>query len=287
MKTRGLRSEKKRVRAFWLIAVLSCSVVFVFLLSELSQASAQIEKGSKSPVLSQMVLAGKVTGSQARTKDKNKQESPPSTDKLKGLPEETIKILKENKFLEEELKLAGKPAYYFVINLKEKKVDLKARGMVLKSWNFSDLRYSGKPVPLKVTSLTHKTALDPPERKIIQPDEEQDKDEKEMNEMKESQPEATGTFEVEALELADMPSSFDLNFDDGLKISIQSKSGLKETFHQTWENILWYTWYPIKHFIIRKSELKPRLVIYFENQREAQAIYWAFIDGIKGIIWFP
>jgi hypothetical protein len=286
MKSRGMRPEKEKARAFRLTAVLSCSVVFVFLLSWFSQALPQTGKVRKSPASGQTILASEVTVSQARAIDKNKQAPQLPPDKLKSLPEETINILKENRFLEEELKLARKPAYYFVINLKEKKVDLKARGMVLESWNVSDLRYSGKPVPLKVTELTFKTALNPPERKTIKPDEEQqNNDEKKADEK--SEPQATGSFEVEALELTDMPGSFELNFDDGLKIFIQSKSGLKESFHQTWENILWYTWYPIKHFIFRKDELKPKLILYFENQQDAQGIYWTFIDGIKGIIWFP
>ncbi len=290
MKFQQRRPQKKKARRFWLLTMLSCLILFIILpLSGPSKTLDRLRKtNGKSILLAEKFLMSKATISQTRALKKNNQEKQKATsDKLKEIPEETLNILKENKFLEEELKLARNPAYYFVINLKEKKIDLKARGMVLRSWRASDLKYSGKPVPLKVTGLTHKTALDPPERKIIQPGEEPGKDEKEANDNVESPHQTTVTFEVEALELADMPSSFELNFDDGLKISIQSKSNLKETFYQTWENILWYTWYPMKYFIFRRSELKPRLVINFENQREAQAIYWAFIDGIKGIIWFP
>lgn len=94
------------------------------------------------------------------------------------------------------------------------------------------------------------------------------------------------TFEVEALEITDMPGSYELNFDDGLRIFVRSKSGLQESFRQTWEMLLWYTWYPVRHFLWRKSELRPQLILYFDDKHQAQGIYWAFIDGIKGIIWF-
>ncbi|MDI6697979.1 MAG: hypothetical protein QME85_03450 [Candidatus Saccharicenans sp.] len=222
---------------------------------------------------------------------------------IRGIPEATLKILKENKFLEEEFKLARSPRYYFVLNLKEKTLELRARGMVLKSWKASELRYSGKPVPLQVTTLTHKTALNPPERKVLNPAEQQAeearkaeeqarraiaKKEKE-NSQKPEQPQVApvDTFEVEALEITDMPGSYELNFDDGLRIFIRSKSGFKEKFRQARETLLWNTWYPVKHFLNRKSELRPQLILYFDNLRDAQGIYWSFIDGLEGIIWFP
>lgn len=230
-------------------------------------------------------------------------EQQPAAASLKGIPEATLKILKENKFLEEELKLARSPQYYFVLNLKEKTLELRARGMVLKSWKASELKYSGKPVPLQVTTLTNKTALNPPERKVFNPAEQlaeearkaeeqarqaQAKKKKENGQKPEqTQAAPTDTFDVEALEITDMPGSYELNFDDGLRIFVRSKSGFKEKFRQTRETLLWYTWYPVKHFLNRKSELRPQLILYFDNLREAQGIYWAFIDGLKGIIWFP
>jgi len=29
------------------------------------------------------------------------------------------------------------------------------------------------------------------------------------------------------------------------------------------------------------------MILYFDQPRDAQGIYWAFIDGIQGIIWLP
>lgn len=220
-------------------------------------------------------------------------------------PEAVLQLLKENRFLEEELKLARKPQYYFVLNLKEKTLELRARGMVLKSWKAAELRYTGKPVPLQVTRLTGKTALKLPERKVINPEEKQTEEarrtgekareeENKKNEKKKqtgqagvSASAAADSFEVEAMEITDMPGSYELNFDSGLRIYVRSKSDFRESFRQTRERLLWYTWYPVKYLINRNSELRPQLILYFDNQRQAQGIYWAFIDGIKGIIWFP
>ncbi|HAR35540.1 MAG TPA: hypothetical protein DCR87_01275 [Acidobacteria bacterium] len=251
--------------------------------------------------------AAQPTAARSQAKAQPTQPAGSSTSSIKDIPEPTLQTLKENRFLEEELKLAKTPQYYFVLNLREKTLELRARGMVLKSWKASELRYTGKPVPLQVTTLTNKTALKPPERKVLNPAEQQAEEEKKaaekakLEEAKnkkaeeakkpEQAPTSTATpadtFEVEALEITDMPGSYELNFDDGLRIFIRSRSGLQESFRQTRERLLWYTWYPVKHFLWRKSELRPQLVLYFDNMREAQGIYWAFIDGIKGIIWFP
>lgn len=134
------------------------------------------------------------------------------------------------------------------------------------------MRYTGKPVPLQVTTLTNKTALNPPERKVLNPAEQQaeearkaaeekarqEQQKKKENGKKQDQTQATSatpadTFDVEALEITDMPGSYELNFDDGLRIFIRSKSGFSEKFRQTRETLLWYTWYPVKHFLNRKS----------------------------------
>ncbi|MGB9765398.1 MAG: hypothetical protein ACPLZD_08605 [Candidatus Saccharicenans sp.] len=208
-------------------------------------------------------------------------------------------ILKENKFLEEEYTLAKNPQYYFVINLKDKKTELRARGMVLKSWIARQIKYAGKPVPLKVTALVQKSALNPPKRKLIKPGESEvmptpapsEKDEKGKTKSKKSAPSSASPdsdeFQLEALEITDMPTTYELILDNGLKISVRSKTSGKQKLHQAAESFLWYVWLPVKNFLINRKNPETRMIIYFDNPREAQGLYWAFIDGIKGIIWLP
>ncbi|MCR4409118.1 MAG: hypothetical protein QHH43_00645 [Candidatus Saccharicenans sp.] len=306
----------------WLKAVFSAVLVMSFSFSFISISAAQVSRlkrtAAPAAVSGSQVQKAAVPASPGKQKvsttgsqpgQKTQPASAPAKSNaasIKGIPEATLQVLKENRFLEEELKLAKTPQYYFVLNLKERTLELRARGMVLKSWKASELRYTGKPVPLQVTTLTNKTALNPPERKVLNPAEQQaeearkaaeekarqEQQKKKENGKKQDQTQATSatpadTFDVEALEITDMPGSYELNFDDGLRIFIRSKSGFSEKFRQTRETLLWYTWYPVKHFLNRKSELRPQLILYFDNMRDAQGIYWAFIDGLKGIIWFP
>ncbi|MGB4704220.1 MAG: hypothetical protein WBI18_03980 [Candidatus Saccharicenans sp.] len=221
----------------------------------------------------------------------------------RAVPPETREALKENRFLEEELKLARTHQYYFVLNLRDGTLELKARGMVLRVWKASKIRYTGKPVPLQVTSLKNKTALNPPERKVVKPGAEQSKEtekkagasisenknknKEEKRESQETARTAADSFEVEALEITDMPASFELNFDNNLRIYVRSPADSREKWRRIKENFLWYAWNPVKYLINRKSELQPQLTLYFDTPRQAQGIYWAFVDGIKGIIWYP
>jgi len=308
-------------RSRWLKVVFSALLVVSFSFSLVSISSAQATRAKRAATTtavngSQVRRAavpaspGKqkvsTTGQPGQKTQPASAPEKPAAASIKGIPEATLQVLKENRFLEEELKLAKTPQYYFVLNLKERTLELRARGMVLKSWKASELRYTGKPVPLQVTTLTNKTALNPPERKVLNPAEQQaeearkaaeekarqEQQKKKENGKKQEQSQAAATtpadtFDVEALEITDMPGSYELNFDDGLRIFVRSKSGFSEKFRQTRETLLWYTWYPVKHFLNRKSELRPQLILYFDNMRDAQGIYWAFIDGLKGIIWFP
>ncbi|MDD8020417.1 MAG: hypothetical protein PHU81_04410 [Acidobacteriota bacterium] len=213
-------------------------------------------------------------------------------------------LLIENKFLEKELSLAKNQKYYFVINLKDKKIELRVRGMLLKSWIASQIRCSGQPWALSVISLNQKSALNPPERKMIRPGEgdtaglvEQDPNIDDKANGNKSKKENTSpdsqlggsseSFQLEALEITDMPGNYELIFDNGLQVSVRAGAGKGPKLSRLKENLSWYIFLPVKNFLMKNKTIKPRMILYFDLIRDAQGIYWAFIDGIQGIIWLP
>ncbi|HPU94375.1 MAG TPA: hypothetical protein PKU99_09650 [Candidatus Saccharicenans sp.] len=262
-------------------------------------------------------LSGQIYKDQARNSSKS---SEPAQQKKKVLPKREQKesgaskdshpdqasikaILKENRFLEEELSLARNPKYYFVIDLKDRKVELRARGMILKSWTASQIRYSGRPVPLKVITLSQKSALNPPERRMIKPgegdtasrpepvpsgDNKKSKKDKKQQKAAAQEPASSGEkFELQALEITDMPGNYELIFDNGLEIAVRSENGKGQKLKRLKENIAWYIFQPVKNLLSKNKNLNPKMILYFEEMRPAQGIYWAFIDNIQGIIWLP
>jgi hypothetical protein len=95
------------------------------------------------------------------------------------------------------------------------------------------------------------------------------------------------TFQLEALEITDMPGNYELIFDNGLEISVRSPAGKGQKLRRIKENLSWYVFLPVNNFLKKGKAHNQKMILYFDQPRDAQGIYWAFIDGLKGIIWLP
>ncbi|MDH7512629.1 MAG: hypothetical protein QHH14_06765 [Clostridiales bacterium] len=177
----------------------------------------------------------------------------------------------KNQFLKEELALARAPSSYFVVDLQTRIFQLKASGLTLREWKIERLRRWGDPVPLRAISIEKKSALFAPKRKKIKPGANQEGE----------------THELEVLELKDMPSSFSLCLDRGLYIYVRPRP---ETFlSRAWEIgrfLRWYTLIPLKNLWFEmKKEPLTALDIKVLNKEEAKSLYWALLEGHKGLIY--
>ena len=181
--------------------------------------------------------------------------------------------------------------FYFVLDVLGRKLELRVRGMVLKSWPLQAMRFWGNPGFAGTVELVRKTTLKAPERIVIKPG---DTEEPEPAPAEAAKPAAKGAaapaspaeFDLEALELKDMPKKFSLDFDNGLRITIKARDGgskgLTGTLNDAWH---WYIDLPLRNlFGSREGKKISELELTFEQGQEAQAIYWHFFDGIKGIV---
>ena len=187
--------------------------------------------------------------------------------------QETPGAAPENRVIEEELALAKNPDFYFMMNLGTRAIDLKARGFVLRRWTPERVRFWGTPVAFKTLSLTRKTALTLPQRRVIRPGE------------PEAVPIKPGPFELEALEVKDMPPAYTLELEDGTRVSIAPRA---KGLSGIWKDIKWYVGLPLKTL---KRKLQKRTMtlieVSFEDAKEGQAMYWALTEGLKGLVWLP
>ncbi len=177
----------------------------------------------------------------------------------------------KSQLLKEELALARTSSSYFTIDLQTRVVQLKARGLTLREWKIDGLRWWGDSVPLQAITLEKKSALFAPKRKKIKPGANQE----------------GGTFELDVLELKDMPSSFSLYMERGLYVYIRPRPD--NFLSRAWEIgrfLRWYTWVPLKNlwFEVRKKPLTA-LDIRVANKEEAKALYWALGEGFRGLIY--
>lgn len=194
-------------------------------------------------------------------------------------PAGSDEVLRDQAVLTAEYGLARSPGFYFVLDVPGKTLDLRARGMVLKSWSLRSMRFWGHPAFQGAVELKSKSTLRVPERIVVRPPGEGEP----ATAAAESGPDG---FEVDALELKDMPESFRLEFDNGFHVAVRSvqaarRAPLGMAVH-AWK---WHVALPITSFLgLGKKGSKAWLELVFEDKRDAQAIYWHFTEGINGLI---
>lgn len=201
-----------------------------------------------------------------------------------AISEKAVGIVNETRLLESELKLAKKPIIYFIFNLKDKKVFLKSRGLILKEMKIEDLKFWGEPVDVASRSMLKKSALfKEPKREKIDP-----------NKNKEEEAETTtttttpGTFDIEALELKDMPATYRLEFEGGIFISIGSAgTGFFSKLYNAGSNLGWYISRPLIT-IWNSVRSRSYTSIYLTlNEEDARSIYWSLVENSENIIYQP
>ena len=179
----------------------------------------------------------------------------------------------QNRLAQEEIVLAKTPSLYFIVYLKSKVIALRSRGMTLQEWKVQSIHAWGEAPPLSALTLVKKSTLFPPKRAKIKPA---------------AKEEEAATFELEALELKDMPSRFTLFLSGGIGLSIRPMArGLFPSLGNFGHVLAWNLWVPLRNlsFRVRKKPFAA-IDIKLEKKEDGQAVYWALPDGVKGLV-FP
>jgi hypothetical protein len=196
-----------------------------------------------------------------------------------GMAQTGTDLRSRNRLLESELAVARTSGSYMVIDLSGKTVSLRARGMVLRSWEIGRSRLWGKRIPMKTLRLQAKSALGEPRRTNITPG-------KEEPERASQTATAPGDVDLGILELKDMPIHYDLVFEEGVHVSIKPRTrNLWARFINLTRSMSWYIGLPIKT-VFRTIRKKPftNISVVLSSEKAAQEIYWALLDGQRTII---
>ena len=206
---------------------------------------------------------------------------------VQGAAVDRRELAQKQASLTAEYTLAKDSNFYFVLDVVGRKLDLRVRGMVLMSWPLEKMRFWGNPGFAGSVQMVKKTTLKAPERIVIKPgDTEEPAPAAKPEEKAAAAPANPAEFDLEALELKDMPKAFSLDFDNGLHISVMSgdsgPEGMAKSLREAWR---WYVDLPLRNlFGSREGRKISELELTFPKGENAQAIYWHFFDGIKGII---
>jgi len=179
-------------------------------------------------------------------------------------------LVRRQQELTAESELAKEPKFYFVLNVRQRSLELRVKGMPLRAWKLKSMKFWGQPAFSKTVVLVRKSTLNPPQRNVIKPGET-------------TAAKDPVKFELEALELKDMPRSFSLEFDNGLHVSVKAEGGGLRSLAEAFG---WYAVLPVRNLIqTRNGKPMSELELSFENEKDAQAMYWIFFEGIKGLVY--
>lgn len=188
-----------------------------------------------------------------------------------AVAQDKISELKENRLVKEELALAKNSSLYFVLDINKKTIVIKAKGITLKEWNIGKLRFWGSAPPLSALTVIRKSSLIVPQRVKIKPGEaEQD----------------SSSFELEALELKDMPASYSLILEGRTVVYIRPRAkNIGSRIGSFGHFLNWYIGLPLKNLwlYIKKKPLT-MIDVIFADEKGAKSLYWALPDKIKGLI---
>jgi len=220
---------------------------------------------------------------------------------LQPLSDAKAGIAERNVFLTEMLSLSEKPKQYFIFNIEQNKILLMERGIVLREWNVDHMMFTGTPLPIKILSLESRSVQLAQLRYHINVDDPGDTSNgADANKTGDTSTKKTGDnktgdnkkpakFPLDALEIDDMPTDYQLFINGGISINVRSQpEGIDTRIKDAVYLLKWYLYNPIlaiKSYFNKTTYTK--MDIFFKDQTEAQALFWAFTEGTECIILFP
>ncbi|MEK6545228.1 MAG: hypothetical protein AABZ28_01695 [Nitrospinota bacterium] len=184
---------------------------------------------------------------------------------------------RENTLLKTELRIADKPLTYLVLDINDKKIFLKAKGIILREFNIIDMKIFGKRYIGQSYIFTERKALFSPKRTEITP--QQPKNETADNSS--SVPAQADTFDIE-----DMPTNYILYFNNDLSISVTPQF-YKNIFLSALNYIkkklihLWNSLQLIWNYLKKTPFTRIETVM---DTDDARALYWSLPENADLII---
>lgn len=190
---------------------------------------------------------------------------------VKVSDEKVAQLRAENAALQAEIALAKDSGLYIMLDLSSGSALVKSRALALKSFIIHSSSLSGAPPVIKSQLIAERKASRPPKRKQIDP-----------AAKKEMQASGDGTlqsnYEIDALELNDMPTDFELLLEDKSVIRVHSvQRGFVGNIGAAFRGI------GDALFDIFGT-VPPRRVELELNSQDVQALYWIAAEKVPVIL---
>lgn len=185
-----------------------------------------------------------------------------------------------NRRLRAEYELASQPQIYFMFDLEAGQVQFKASGLAVAELPVHSVRFWGPVATDKVRKVVSKHSFFTPEREVLKipsPEEETKTEDKTKSDSKK--------FELAALELSDMPSSFQLRFDDGLLVTVSpAPEGILSRMWRALGKVFWYLSRPMLTLWSTLHKESYTEILLTMPPRDAQLLYWSLTEGASCLL---
>lgn len=185
--------------------------------------------------------------------------------------------------LEAEIRMAIRDQIYFILDIRDFTLRIKAAGLTLKRLPVARLAVWGHGVPPVPQRLVRKSALIEPTRPTIRPEGEKGPN---AGEALSASERAVSALDV--LEVKDMPTRFLLELDQGLRITVRPEP--EGIFSRLWEGAHFGGWYLTRPFptVWNHALRRPYTALYLRIAvHDARALYWSCREGTELLVINP
>ena len=205
--------------------------------------------------------------------------------------DEFADLAQTNRLLQAEFELAKSQKLYFIFDLQASQILFKVSGVTLAELPILAVRSWGRPADGLAYTLASRSARKEPEReKIAIPDGNE--------EAKPVTPppvpkagEKPKPPELQALEIADMPTEYTLQLDDGTLLTVRSSlaetAGFKAKFRNIVNKFSWFITRPLISVWQHWHGNSYNEMLLTLPEREARMLYWSFQEGARCLVRWP
>jgi hypothetical protein len=197
-------------------------------------------------------------------------------------------IEERNVFLNQMLSLAEKPKPYFFINMGENKIQLMARGVVLREWVADKIRFTQGYLPLQ-TLVVEKKSIQLSQLRHAEPIEAEEDTATNITVKNSSDNKTAGNGTVQtsktesnrfpSLDIADMPTDYQILFNGSASINVVTQA---ESYRSVMKRYLITPVLSLWPF--SKKDNSGKIEIFFKDKINSQTFFWAFTEGTECII---
>jgi hypothetical protein len=180
--------------------------------------------------------------------------------------DDALSLWRENRRLAAETALASTPKPYFELDLENRRITLKTRGMALFEVPVQEQGLWGRRLALGPTSVVKRDALARPAVAIGD----------------EKTPES---LDDQLLELADMPTRYRLGLTGEVEVEIiPLATGRVPLWRQRLEIWRWRLTRPLVTLRQRRERHETTALFLILKPEDAQRLYWTLFEGLDGIL---